>query len=271
MLKRLTDRETIQKILWVLVAAGLLASLPLAALRIQTEQSARKVEIVYDYQDLLTIAHYQANPARFVETELAKMQQAGITSIAVYESTLYELELQHRVSLFTSEEVSAYTDKRPDPDENYTYVAFAAEEDYESMRPVIERAFDSQGIETHPWSFRGRSGLVVEAPLQKAEMVPMDPDPSVMEELRNRGFQVVVRLSDNRPFDIEALHRLFAHLSALDVRWIIFSGNQVTGFEAEAKQPALTALADLMNRSGIGMASIELLNIPQKGWKSSHI
>ena len=76
---------------------------------------------------------------------------------------------------------------------------------------------------------------------------------------------IVLRLSDNPPFDYDELDRLFAQLSEQGLRWIVFAGNQALGYEDDAERNTLTLAAELMRKHGIGLASIEMLNVPQKG------
>ena len=56
-----------------------------------------KVEFVFDYRDLLDISDIQTNPQNFVAEELQKMKAAGISSMAVYESTLAEFKESRRI------------------------------------------------------------------------------------------------------------------------------------------------------------------------------
>ena len=81
----------LSKWLWIVVAISVIATLPLAWIRAQSEKTANTVEIVVDYQDLVHVASYQANPQRFIEEELGKMKAIGIPSLAVFESSLHEL------------------------------------------------------------------------------------------------------------------------------------------------------------------------------------
>lgn len=65
----------LRKLLWWLVIIGLLASLPLAFFREQTEKSANQVEFVFDYRDLLEMADVRPNPQGFVSEQLQAMKK----------------------------------------------------------------------------------------------------------------------------------------------------------------------------------------------------
>ncbi|MDT2256778.1 hypothetical protein P7H06_05805 [Paenibacillus larvae] len=62
----------LRKCLWWFVIIGLLASLPLAYVRYETESSAKQVEFVFDYRNLLDIADLRTNPEQFVQDQLKK-------------------------------------------------------------------------------------------------------------------------------------------------------------------------------------------------------
>lgn len=255
----------LSKWLWIVVAISVIATLPLAWIRAESEKTANTVEIVVDYQDLVHIASYQANPQRFIEEELGKMKAIGIPSLAVFESSLHELAMHRRIQMLTSEEAALLAGEAVRADQNYTYVLFNGAEEALQLRPLIERGFAAFDAEVRTWTTAGRDGLVIEMAPQEAQMIPLDPDPISIAMLREKGFGIVVRLSDNRPFDYDELDRLFAQLSEQGVRWIVFAGNQVLGYEDDAERNTLTLAAELMRKYGIGLASIEMLNVPQKG------
>lgn len=255
----------VQKGLWILVIVAMLASLPLSLNRMNAENSAPQVDIVADYQDLFTIAHYQAHPEQYLDEQLLRLKEAGVTSIALYESTLNDLEMQRRLQYFTSAEMAAL-EYRPFPiGENYTYIRFTTSYFAERLKPMIVESFEARGVEVSDWRFRGDEGLVIAQPAQEASIQPMNIDPIALEDIAAKGFYPAVRLSDNRPFDLDRIDRQLQRLSGFGVRWIIFSGSQVTGVKDDAEQNSLTAMAELMNRYGIGMATIEMLNVPQQG------
>jgi uncharacterized phage-like protein YoqJ len=135
------------------------------------------------------------------------------------------------------------------------------------LLPMIQETYERLEIDVRPWLHNGRDGVIISLPLEKSAMVPMDPDPLTIQALRGKGFHLVVRLSDNRPFDDDHMDRLLSSLAENGVRWIVFAGEAVTGYSAEASRNGLTAMAELMNRYGIGFATIEFLKQEQKGWK----
>lgn len=255
------------KWLWWVVIAGLLASLPLAYERIMTESSSNKIEFVFDYRDLLDIAEFRPNPSEFVDEQLDAMKRAGIESMAVYESTLNELRLAQRVDLYSSRDAALITGQPAAAGENFTYVLFKDQESQQRLQPMVERAFQTQGITVRPWSYEDRQGLVVEASLEEASLKVMDPDPFALEHLQNKGFRIVARLSNRSlPFSAEDMDRKLSLFKEAGAKSIIFEGESVPGYTGKEDSPELEQMAELLDKYDMALAAIELQKAPQKGF-----
>jgi hypothetical protein len=260
------DRRA-RKLLWALTLVGILAALPLGVTRWQMEKTSKQIEYVFDYRDLVQIAAYQAHPAQFVAEQLAAMKQAGINTLAVYESSLQELSWAGRLALYDSAGASELERKPVPADENFTYVLFAGQAEEQALRPVIEETFSQWDIGFKPWSFGGRPGLVLETPLENAILKPMIPDPMAMQTIHDAGLAVLPRLSDRAPYDQQAVSAMLADFKQLGVTRILFDGDSVKGFADQADKKSLNAFAELLNANGIGIAAIENSK-PQKGMNS---
>lgn len=255
------------KALWLLVILGLLASLPIAYERIQTEKSSKKVEMVFDYRDLTEIAAFQANPKPFITQQLATMKEAGITSMAVYESTLNELRNSRRIQLFNSVDAALLEGAAISANTNYTYLLFADGATEEKIQPIIVQAFESIGVNVKDWSYKGMKGLIIEQPLEAAVMNPLDPDPFALEMVKDAGFHIIVRLSDRRSnLKQTDIDRILNLLSSYNVKHILFDGPAVTGYRNDETDETITYLAKGMKERGIGIIAIERLKTPQEGF-----
>ncbi|SDO62329.1 hypothetical protein SAMN04487897_11832 [Paenibacillus sp. yr247] len=263
-----TWNNPLKNVLWWLVILGMLGSLPLAYTRHQTETSANKVEFVFDYRDLLDISDVHANPQGFVAEQLKMMKAAGISSMSVYESTLAELKESRRIEMFNSRDAMTLTQTFGVPGENYTYVLFADSATQQKFEPLIVKTFADLKVTTKPWSFKDRKGLVIQMSLDDASLKSMDPDPMTLQMLKDQGFQIVVRLSNRRPFVTNEMDRLLKQLHDFGVKRIIVDGNEVPGYTEENTDVNLNKMADLLNKNGIGLAAIELLKEPQKGFST---
>lgn len=266
MIDKLTSiNPRVRTLLWVLVVIGMLCAIPLTIERVQIERSAKQVEFLLDHQDLVRVASFHAHPQSYLKEQYERIKEAGISSLAVFESNLIDLEAQRRIQLFSSYEASLLMEDVMPVDENFTYVLFTDERSHEAIRPIIEREFERRGIAVRPWSFEDIPGLVIEAAYHETVIYPMEPDPLTIEELREHGFRVAVRLSDNRPLTVQEAEELLERLSAQGVRWIVFAGPQVMGWGDGTEPQRLQGIAEAMKENNIGFAIIELMNRPQTG------
>jgi len=258
--------------LWTLTIVGLLASLPFAFARHGVERTADRVEFVFDYRDLLEVSSYRSKPSEYMLERLLELKSAGIHSMAVYESNLRELELSGRVQTLSSSEAAMLTDFRLPANEKSTYVLFLGDASENIIQPLVVDAFRRLGVEAAPWSYRDIPGIELAMPKDEAMLQALDPDPITMAELQSLGFHLVVRLSDQRqPFDPVRVDAMMADLAAHGVNRIIFEGDAVTGAADDAANGSLTAMAEIMNRYGIGLATIEMSK-PQTGFgKLAHL
>jgi hypothetical protein len=254
-----------KKILWWLVIIGMAASIPIIYERWVSERSANNVELVFDYMDLLTIAEFQEDPQAFVNDELKKLKEAGIHSMAVYESTLREWRLKRKIHVYSAKEAAELTQDPHLHRTNHTYVLFLDKSAQSVLEPIIRQAFEDRDSVVEAWSHDGLTGLRIAEPIDTAYSIPMLPDPITMRTLHEAGFGIVVRLSDNRKFDQERLEALLAEMQQYDVERIVFSGSAVTGFEDDPKKHTMSAFARLLDKYDMGITVIELLNKQQKG------
>lgn len=257
--------KQISKLLLLCIAIGLASSIPFIVQRFMTEQTSKQIEFIADYRDVLEISSYRGKPSEYLNQRLMDLKAAGVQSMAVYESTLSELELSGRIRVLNSEEAALLTGFGVPLNERSTYVLFLDAASEQQIRPMIEEAFIRLGVEITPWNMNDLPGIKLSMPRAEARLQKMAPDPLTMRELREMGFQLVVRLSDQRrPFDAEYMDKLLADLSALGVTRIVFDGTSVTGAADDAELNSLAAMAELMNKHGIGLATIEL-SAPQTG------
>lgn len=257
------------KWLWWLVIIGMLASLPIAFERNQTEQqTGRKVEFVFDYRNLLEISDTQTDPRKFVLDQLQQLKQHGVRSMAVYEATLNELKLSRRIEMFSSHEASALTQTPISPNENFTYILFAEKEAEQLLRPMIQKTFADFNVKTRPWSYKNQPGMIIEMAMDDALLKTMDPDPLTLQMLKDQGFTIVIRMSNRRVFDEAKMDSLLGDLHNMGVKRMIVDGETLPGYVSEKDTHNLDKMAALMKKHQIGLAATEpmFLKTPQKGF-----
>jgi hypothetical protein len=260
-LYRKVNRHTV-KILWGFVILGLLAALPLAYARINTERSTNKVEFVMDYRDLLDISAYKSDPQGFVNEQLDAMSRAGIRSASVYETTLSELQLARRIDIYTQKDISLLTDTPSAPSNARTYVLFADATVREKLQPTLEYWFKTFGVATEPWELNGRMGLIISAAPDEAALKPLGPDPIALETLKAKNLRVVARVSNrHQPYVEEQMDRILSEYSAAGASSLIVEGNYVPGFGEDGSNH-IADFAKLMDKHGLALASVELIKTP---------
>lgn len=257
-----------RKWLWIVVIIGLIASIPVISDRVQTESSAKKVELVFNYRGLLDISAYQAHPQDFMNEQLTRLKDAGVTTMAVFESTLDELKKSRRLMVYSGQDLANMTKNVIPANDNYTYVLFTNEENAQTYTPIIEQTFADREIPVLPWEYEGRSGLILQTPPENANMQPLQPDPVAVKMLRDKGFYILPRIADNVPYSQESMERLLTFFEENGVKRILFDGDAVKGYNDNAEMRSLDQFAQLLNKHHIGLAAIENLKKPQSGFET---
>lgn len=256
----------ISKCLWILVIIGIIASAPLIAGRVEMENSSKQVDFIFDYRDLIEISTYKSEPQLYIQEQLLEMKEAGVTGLAIYASTLTELEMSGSIKLFSAEDAALLNGDEDLQRNNYTYLLFSDEQAAAALEPVIREGFSLYGIEINPWSYNNKRGLAIHVGEREATIIPLDPDPVQLALLQDYGFRLAVRLSDARPYDQARMDALFRRLTDAGVGSIIFAGSAVTGFAEDSNKLALTGMAELIEKYKLEIAVIDLtLAKQQKG------
>ncbi|MFD0590637.1 DUF5693 family protein [Paenibacillus sp. GCM10027627] len=253
--------------LWVITLIGVVAALPLGAQRMAMERSSKAVEYVFDYRDLIEVSELQARPEQFLDEKLQLLKEAGITTMAVYESSLRELVQAGRLTYFNEKEVALLQGKLPNERVNHTYVLFKGEEEEEKIGPVLRAAYDRIGIGYREWTFEGRNGLILEEASSAALLKTLDFDPMSLEQLKDAGFRILPRMSDRvTPYDSVAVSAQLERLKAFGVNRLLFDGDKTKGASNQSETHSLDSFAELLNQHEFGLVAIENLKKPQQGF-----
>ncbi|ANE46688.1 hypothetical protein SY83_10860 [Paenibacillus swuensis] len=259
--------DKFEKVLWILVILGIVASLPIAYQRVQTERSSKNVEMVFDYRDLADMAAVKLNPQAYIQEHLKNLKDAGFTSMAVYDSSLGELRNSRRLQLFNTADYAALTGTALAQDRNHTYLLFANQESAEKLKPIITAAFARIEAGVEDWNWKGQQGLVLQLPFEESVMQTFDPDPFALQNISEAGFDIVARISDRRSnLTKEDIDHILGVYRNYGTRWIIFDGTSVTGFSNEADQRTLSYMGEALKKNGMGIAAIEMLKKPIEGF-----
>ncbi|MDF2835866.1 MAG: hypothetical protein K0Q63_1506 [Paenibacillus sp.] len=252
--------------LWVITLIGVVAALPLGAQRMAMEDSANTVEYAFDYRDIIEVAEHQAKPAEFVEEQLGLLKEAGVNTMAVYESSLKELSQAGRLTYYNEKDAALLQGKLPDDRVNYTYILFAGEEEEQKVGKVVREAMDRHGVPYRDWSFGERKGIVAEQSLTAMQLKTMDFDPMSLDAIRDAGFRILARFSDRVvPYDAARTDAQLSMLKEYGVTRLLFDGEKAKGASDQGQLKSLDSFGELLKQYDIGLTAIENLKKPQQG------
>jgi len=253
-------------VLWIIAIIGVAAAVPLGAVRMEMEKSSKQIEYVFDYRDIIEVAERQARPQQFLTEKLEMLKESGVTTMAVYESSLKDLQISGRLTFYSSRDAALLQSKFEPVGQNFTYILFNGQKEEEMIGPIVRDALDRSEAVYSNWSYGGRNGLVVEMPISEAVMKTMDFDPISLETINNAGLKILPRFSDRiKPYDQVATDVVLAKLKEYDVERVLFDGDKVKGASDQAMDNSLYQFGELLKKYDMGVATIENLKKPQQG------
>lgn len=254
------------KWLWLVVIVGLISALPVMYARSETENSAKDVAFVMDYRDLLQVSSTQEFPQAYLQEQLMRLKAAGVNGMAVFESTLEELNWAGEINVYNAMQAALLEQRVAPANDNRTYLVFLNSEHEKILRPIIEWAFTHNGADIKDWSASGYSGLSIGMGYDDAYIRPMEPNPIAMNELISQGFQVYPRLSNRiLPFDAAQTKTWLDKFQALGIKRVLFDGEAVTGYGDGSSMSGVKQFARMLDEHGLGVAMFENLKVPVKG------
>lgn len=255
------------KALWITVIIGLIATMPILAERAQREASAKKVELIMDYDDIRQMAARTADPNAASIEKLKQLKEAGITTIAVSDRTLKELAIDGVITYFSgselrlAEQISATKPIASTFNDNYTYIFPRNLPTATALYPLIKHTFSEAGVDEVKLP-SGTQAWAVHMPVSVAEEALLPPNPFTMAKVKAQGLEIIARLSNSDVYqNLDYLNRVLTDLKdGFGVDRIAFSGDEALGYPDR-----IPFVAELMKQHEIGTANIEFT--PQDGLK----
>lgn len=225
-----------KKILAVIIIIGLAACLLVVNQRMQVETSSRKVELVFDYPGLQALSTLAGEKEGDI---LESLQEAGLTSLAIYPKTVGELMAGNLVNVLLGKEiVQVYSISRevaaPYRDwieaglDNGDYVFFSGDA---VMINWLAQQLGARKIRYTREEVGGTQYLWVHDQLLLST-TPLGFAPGELELVRNTGLKVVPRFKDYPGFTPGILDIWLEELEGMEWGTIIFAGNSVPGYPA---------------------------------------
>jgi hypothetical protein len=185
-----------RRVLWALVALGLVAGLPDLVSRVRAEAADRYVEIVADQADFLALARAEhKDPVRV----FAALRGAGVGAVGVTEDTLASLSAAGRVTVFSGSQwavvrcASGSTVSLPQPNPQGTYVWTTSAPLATWLTTALRQALGASAA-VRQLALGPRAGYLVSlpsVPMARALSIPLGFAPSAFAVARASGLHVV--------------------------------------------------------------------------------
>lgn len=226
------------RMLMVLIIIGLVSALTIVWQRHKVEENNTRVELVMEYEDVVELAELEGVP---LDGLMQKVRDAGITSLAVYETTLEKLNKSGKVTALSGAQIlhQYYAGMLSDP----------------TWRSLVEarriQAGDIYVVGHNPTVFaevkedlmlrlspervsvlnEERQIVAVKANYEKVVKWNLGLPTDEMGYVASQGFYVVARPTNYTNVQIEDVNAVFKRLSGIDkVSALMFVGDEALGY-----------------------------------------
>ena len=247
-------------ILLAAILIGFIASLLIGMERHAVEENSRTVELAVDYEGLLELAAREGLPA---EQVLARAKEAGITSLAVYETTFEKFNKNGKATAVQGADILAayHTGTLTDPhwrtlvEEDKIvgteiYVVAHDPVTYAELKEDLFRRFGSARVTVY--TVGTDEVLAVKDYYEAFEKRNIGLPSDEMRAVNAAGFDVLARPSNYASCTSEDVHAVFARMDGIAVSGIVFSGQECLG-----APKALQTTIDEMNARRLPLGLIE--------------
>jgi hypothetical protein len=242
----------------LLLIVGLLCSLWTAARRVWVERAGRTVEIAVDLEQLRSLS---ASMGVSLPDALDQLRQAGVTSIAVGEQTLGELEMDGpaRVHRDAPGMPDGVTQVRIGDPVLYRQVVEALGLKLRAARSARNGSTHENPMPPTPAGGRqvrllGPGGAELQVPegWSVVRNVPVGLSPEEVALVRAHGLGLVARVVNFTAADDAAIAAMVHRLRADGAHTVVFLGDEVLGHRSRVKQTAAA-----LDAEGVRYGSVE--------------
>ncbi|WP_315439825.1 DUF5693 family protein, partial [uncultured Selenomonas sp.] len=224
-------------ILLAAILIGFVASVVIGFQRHAVEVNSRTVELAIDYEGLLELAQREGLPA---EEVLAQAKEAGITSLAVYETTFKKFNVNGKAAVLSGADILAryHSGMLMDPrwrtlvDEGKivgteVYVVGNDPETYAQLKEDLLRRFGAERVTVDTVGDEEVIAVKAfyEAFLKQNIGMPADE----MRAVNAAGFDVLARPSNYHACTPDDVRAVFDRMEGIRVSAIVFSGQETLG------------------------------------------
>ena len=219
------------------IVIGLAASLFTDVQRHRVEKNNRTVELAIDYEGLVELAETEGLPAEVV---LKKAKDAGITSLAVYETTFKKLNANGKATAVAGSELlqNYHTGALTDPawrqlvaegkiKGTEVYVTGHDPKTYSEVKEDLARRLGKDRITV--LNAGAEEVLAVKANYEKLLKTDLGMPTDELKVVNDAGFYVIARPTNYAFVTDDDVDAVFQRLADAKISDMIFSGEQILG------------------------------------------
>lgn len=222
------------KILILLIIVGFVASMMINLERHRVEEANNTIELAIDYEGLVELAEREGLPP---EQVLREAREAGITTLAVYDTTFLKLNKNGKCSAVNGSDIltSYQNGAMQDPEwralvENGTitgtnvYVTGHHEQTFKEVHEDLIRRLGADRV--RELTVGGQKVLEVKAHFESFEKMDLGMPTDEMKIVNDAGFAVMARPTNYLKCTRDDVDAFFRRIDGFDVSDIVFSGKE---------------------------------------------
>lgn len=264
------------RLLIICIIIGLIAAVTVNIQRYYVEKANNTVDLAIDYEDVLKLAQLEGIPA---EEVLKEFKDAGITSLAVYETTFKKLNENGKAIAISGSSIleNYHNGTLSDPawralvekntikgDESYI-----VGHDPQTYKEVKEDLFRRLGADRVSVINLG-SQEILAVKTNYTEFVKMNigMPTDELKAVNDAGFYVLARPSNYKHVSNDDIDAVFERMDGINISEIVFSGKEALGGHNDTNDTVLYTAEKMQERNitlGMIEAVTQLQFYPQDG------
>ena len=256
----------------LVIIIGLAAALAISFQRHAVEQANRQVDMAIDYEGLQELAEREGLP----EAEVLKQaKDAGITSLAVYETTFKKLNANGKAVAIAGSQILAnyHSGALTDPvwrqlvadgkiQGDAVYVVGHDAQTWKELKEDLPRRLGENRVQLY--TVGSEEVMAVKAHYESFLKMNIGMPTDEMKAVNDAGFYVMARPSDYEECSKEDVQAVFKRLDGVKVSEVVFSGSQSLG-APKSLQTTIDEMKDRQLTLGLIEATAPLQFYKQDG------
>ena len=227
------------RILLIVISVGLIAALAIAGQRHAVEIHNNRIDMAVDYESLLNLSEGEGVP---FDEVLKAAKDAGITSLAIYDTTFEKLNRSGKVLAISGEEIlknyhggslvnALWREavENGNIDATKVYIVGRTLKNYEETKADLIRRVGPDRV--RPFAIGEIEVLEVKARYSQFLKMPLGIPTEELETAKNAGFKILARPRNYEKCTPEDVRAVFDRLNGYPISEIVFDGKEILGAE----------------------------------------